>query len=580
MIKGIIFDLDGVLVFTDKYHYLAWKQIADKEGIPFDETINHRLRGVSRMDSLEIILEKASREYTQEEKIALATAKNDIYRSYLEKMTPSDVDPKSRATLEELKSQGYLLAIGSSSRNTALILEKTNLGYLFDAVSDGNGLVNSKPDPEVFLKAAKMLGLSPKECLVVEDADAGIEATRRGEFISVGINIASKNRNTKYPIQELSDLLRVLERTKGLVFEHVNKIYRNGVHAVKDFCLEIEDQEFVVFVGPSGCGKSTVLRMIAGLEEISGGNIFISGHRINDVEAKDRNIAMVFQNYALYPSMTVEQNIGFSLKIKKVKKSIIKEKVLEAARILGLEDYLSSYPSQLSGGQKQRVALGRAMVREPDVFLLDEPLSNLDAKMRTTMRTEISKLHRRLKTTFIYVTHDQVEAMTMGTKIVVLKDGIIQQVGSPIEIYNHPINTFVAGFIGTPQMNMFDGTILLKGNDYVLNILNQEIKLPLDVTMSLPIEDIVSKELIVGIRPSDIKVVDSMNSSSIKGNFFFKEQLGSEYLLEIKVNSLEEELRVVEQYAKEYLDNQEMYLELDLSRLHFFFKDNLKNVRQ
>ena len=576
MIKGIIFDLDGVLVFTDKYHYLAWKQIADKEGIPFDETINHRLRGVSRMDSLEIILEKASREYTQEEKIALATAKNDIYRSYLEKMTPSDVDPKSRATLEELKSQGYLLAIGSSSRNTALILEKTNLGYLFDAVSDGNGLVNSKPDPEVFLKAAKMLGLSPKECLVVEDADAGIEAARRGEFISVGINIASKNRNTKYPIQELSDLLRVLERTKGLVFEHVNKIYRNGVHAVKDFCLEIEDQEFVVFVGPSGCGKSTVLRMIAGLEEISGGNIFISGHRINDVEAKDRNIAMVFQNYALYPSMTVEQNIGFSLKIKKVKKSIIKEKVLEAARILGLEDYLSSYPSQLSGGQKQRVALGRAMVREPDVFLLDEPLSNLDAKMRTTMRTEISKLHRRLKTTFIYVTHDQVEAMTMGTKIVVLKDGIIQQVGSPIEIYNHPINTFVAGFIGTPQMNMFDGTILLKGNDYVLNILNQEIKLPLDVTMSLPIEDIVSKELIVGIRPSDIKVVDSMNSSSIKGNFFFKEQLGSEYLLEIKVNSLEEELRVVEQYAKEYLDNQEMYLELDLSRLHFFFKDNLK----
>ena len=576
MIKGIIFDLDGVLVFTDKYHYLAWKQIADKEGIPFDETINHRLRGVSRMDSLEIILEKASREYTQEEKIALATAKNDIYRSYLEKMTPSDVDPKSRATLEELKSQGYLLAIGSSSRNTALILEKTNLGYLFDAVSDGNGLVNSKPDPEVFLKAAKMLGLSPKECLVVEDADAGIEAARRGEFISVGINIASKNRNTKYPIQELSDLLRVLERTKGLVFEHVNKIYRNGVHAVKDFCLEIEDQEFVVFVGPSGCGKSTVLRMIAGLEEISGGNIFISGHRINDVEAKDRNIAMVFQNYALYPSMTVEQNIGFSLKIKKVKKSIIKEKVLEAARILGLEDYLSSYPSQLSGGQKQRVALGRAMVREPDVFLLDEPLSNLDAKMRTTMRTEISKLHRRLKTTFIYVTHDQVEAMTMGTKIVVLKDGIIQQVGSPIEIYNHPINTFVAGFIGTPQMNMFDGTILLKGNDYVLNILNQEIKLPLDVTMSLPIEDIVSKELIVGIRPSDIKVVDSMNSSSIKGNFFFKEQLGSEYLLEIKVNSLEEELKVVEQYAKEYLDNQEMYLELDLSRLHFFFKDNLK----
>ena len=580
MIKGIIFDLDGVLVFTDKYHYLAWKQIADKEGIPFDETINHRLRGVSRMDSLEIILEKASREYTQEEKIALATAKNDIYRSYLEKMTPSDVDPKSRATLEELKSQGYLLAIGSSSRNTALILEKTNLGYLFDAVSDGNGLVNSKPDPEVFLKAAKMLGLSPKECLVVEDADAGIEAARRGEFISVGINIASKNRNTKYPIQELSDLLRVLERTKGLVFEHVNKIYRNGVDAVKDFCLEIEDQEFVVFVGPSGCGKSTVLRMIAGLEEISGGNIFISGHRINDVEAKDRNIAMVFQNYALYPSMTVEQNIGFSLKIKKVKKSIIKEKVLEAARILGLEDYLSSYPSQLSGGQKQRVALGRAMVREPDVFLLDEPLSNLDAKMRTTMRTEISKLHRRLKTTFIYVTHDQVEAMTMGTKIVVLKDGIIQQVGSPIEIYNHPINTFVAGFIGTPQMNMFDGTILLKGNDYVLNILNQEIKLPLDVVMSLPIEDIVSKELIVGIRPSDIKVVDSMNSSSIKGNFFFKEQLGSEYLLEIKVNSLEEELRVVEQYAKEYLDNQEMYLELDLSRLHFFFKDNLKNVRQ
>ena len=242
----------------------------------------------------------------------------------------------------------------------------------------------------------------------------------------------------------------------GLTLEHIWKKYPNGYEAVKDFNLEIEDKEFIIFVGPSGCGKSTTLRMIAGLEDISSGTLKIGDRVVNDVESKDRDIAMVFQNYALYPHMTVYDNMAFALKLKKTPKDEIDKAVKEAARILELDQVLKRKPAQLSGGQRQRVAMGRAIVRNPQVFLMDEPLSNLDAKLRVQMRAEIAKLHDRLEATIIYVTHDQTEAMTLGTRIVVMKDGIIQQVDTPKNLYNEPVNLFVAGFIGSPQMNFID----------------------------------------------------------------------------------------------------------------------------
>ena len=258
---------------------------------------------------------------------------------------------------------------------------------------------------------------------------------------------------------------------------HIYKVYPNGVKAVNDFCMDIADKEFIVFVGPSGCGKSTTLRMIAGLEEITAGELRIGDAVVNDMEPKDRDIAMVFQNYALYPHMTVYENMAFGLKLRKLSKAEIDEKVKEAARILGITEYLDRKPKALSGGQRQRVALGRAIVREPKVFLLDEPLSNLDAKLRTAMRSEISKLHHKLQTTFIYVTHDQVEAMTMGTRIVVMKDGFVQQIDSPRNLYNFPGNKFVAGFIGTPQMNFFDGRLTQHGDKVTVTLDNTEVSL-------------------------------------------------------------------------------------------------------
>ena len=266
----------------------------------------------------------------------------------------------------------------------------------------------------------------------------------------------------------------------NLSLKHIYKVYPGDVTAVKDFNLEIADKEFIVFVGPSGCGKSTTLRMIAGLEEISKGELYIGDRLVNEVEPKERDIAMVFQSYALYPHMTVYDNMAFGLKLRKVPKDEIDKKVKDAAKILDIEHLLDRKPKALSGGQRQRVALGRAIVREPKVFLMDEPLSNLDAKLRVQMRTEISKLHQRLQTTFIYVTHDQVEAMTMGTRIVVMKDGIVQQVDSPQEIYNNPANIFVAGFIGSPQMNFIDGTIKEEGGKYFACFQSEKIEMPMD----------------------------------------------------------------------------------------------------
>ncbi|MBR6874357.1 MAG: sn-glycerol-3-phosphate ABC transporter ATP-binding protein UgpC, partial [Ruminococcus sp.] len=259
---------------------------------------------------------------------------------------------------------------------------------------------------------------------------------------------------------------------------NVKKVYENGFVAVKDFNLEINDEEFIVLVGPSGCGKSTTLRMIAGLEDISGGEIMIGENVVNDMEPKDRDIAMVFQNYALYPHMSVYENIAFGLRLRKVPNKEIHKKVLEAAEILGITDLLGRKPKQLSGGQRQRVAIGRAIVRVPKVFLMDEPLSNLDAKLRNQMRAEIILLREKIRTTFIYVTHDQTEAMTLGDRIVIMKDGYVMQVGTPQELFNHPANLFVAGFIGTPQMNFFDVELKKTDKGYKALLLGEEFNVP------------------------------------------------------------------------------------------------------
>jgi len=323
----------------------------------------------------------------------------------------------------------------------------------------------------------------------------------------------------------------------GLLLKHINKIYPGGNQAVFDFCLDIRDKEFIVFVGPSGCGKSTTLRMIAGLEEISSGELYIDGKLVNDVVPKDRDIAMVFQNYALYPHMSVYDNMAFGLKLRKVPKEVIDDKVKQAAEILGITDYLSRKPKALSGGQRQRVALGRTIVREPKVFLLDEPLSNLDAKLRASMRTEISKLHTRLQTTFIYVTHDQIEAMTMGTRIVVMKDGFMQQVDTPQNLYDYPINLFVAGFIGTPQMNFFKESTITEedGKIYVNFIGDNKILLPKTVVSKIKNLDEyknTGKTVTLGVRPEDIHqdelFIGNSPDTVIKAKLEVIEQLGAE----------------------------------------------------
>ena len=323
----------------------------------------------------------------------------------------------------------------------------------------------------------------------------------------------------------------------GLLLKGINKVYPSGVQAVFNFCLDIRDKEFIVLVGPSGCGKSTTLRMIAGLEEISSGELYIDGKLVNDVVPKDRDIAMVFQNYALYPHMSVYDNMAFGLKLRKVPKEIIDQKVKAAAEILGITDYLSRKPKALSGGQRQRVALGRTIVREPKVFLLDEPLSNLDAKLRASMRTEISKLHARLATTFIYVTHDQIEAMTMGTRIVVMKDGFMQQVDTPQNLYDYPVNLFVASFIGTPQMNFFKEATLTGSPDSVsVNIVGgNSIRLPNSVSARIKnIDEYLNteKKVTLGVRPEDIHqdqlFIANSPETIVKARIEVIEKLGAE----------------------------------------------------
>ena len=309
---------------------------------------------------------------------------------------------------------------------------------------------------------------------------------------------------------------------------HVKKQYENGFEAVHDFNLEIANEEFIVLVGPSGCGKSTTLRMIAGLEDISGGEIIIDGNVVNDMEPKDRDIAMVFQNYALYPHMTVYENIAFGLRLRRVPNDEVHKKVCEAAQILGITELLGSKPRHLSGGQRQRVAIGRAIVRVPKVFLMDEPLSNLDAKLRNQMRAEIILLREKIKTTFVYVTHDQTEAMTLGDRIVIMKSGYVMQIGTPQELFNHPANLFVAGFIGTPMMNFFNATLHRKGEDFYADIDGAQIKVPEYTAKELRKMSSLPKEVTLGVRPENVLLAEENAPNSLTAKIRGTEMMGSE----------------------------------------------------
>ena len=361
----------------------------------------------------------------------------------------------------------------------------------------------------------------------------------------------------------------------SLSLKNICKVYPNGFEAVKDFNLEVADKEFIIFVGPSGCGKSTTLRMIAGLEEISSGELSIDGKLVNDVEPKDRDIAMVFQNYALYPHMTVFDNMAFGLKLRKVPKDEIKAKVEEAARILDLEKLLDRKPKALSGGQRQRVAMGRAIVRNPKVFLMDEPLSNLDAKLRVQMRSEIAGLHQRLGATIIYVTHDQTEAMTLGTRIVVLKDGVIMQVDSPQTLYNQPNNLFVAGFIGSPQMNFIDAECKIEDEKVTLMFEDTDLVLPPAKAKKLIDGGYNGKTVILGVRPENIDdsqiAIETHKDSIIESEITGYELLGSEVLLYFSLAGANMTAKVDSRTPARLGDH--VKLAIDPEKVHVFDKE-------
>ncbi len=366
----------------------------------------------------------------------------------------------------------------------------------------------------------------------------------------------------------------------SLSLKNINKVYPNGFHAVKDFNMEIEDKEFIIFVGPSGCGKSTTLRMIAGLEEISSGELWIGDKLVNDVEPKDRDIAMVFQNYALYPHMSVYDNMAFGLKLRKTPKDQIDRLVHEAAKILDIEHLLDRKPKALSGGQRQRVAMGRAIVRNPKVFLMDEPLSNLDAKLRVQMRIEISKLHQRLETTIIYVTHDQTEALTLGTRIVVMKDGVVQQVDSPLDLYMRPKNLFVAGFIGSPQMNFIDAKVVETDGDVVLMFGSNSVKLPEGKAKKLLDAGYKDKIVTFGIRPEDIKDEEMFISNSpettLEATVKVYEMLGAEVFLYFTVENYDITVRVNPRTTARPGDT--IKIALDASKIHLFDKETQETI--
>lgn len=359
----------------------------------------------------------------------------------------------------------------------------------------------------------------------------------------------------------------------NVLLKDISKFYEVGIIAVNKVNLEIKDKEFVVLVGPSGCGKTTTLRMIAGLEEISEGELVIDGKFVNNVPPKDRDIAMVFQNYALYPHMTVYENMAFGLKLRKIPKSEINERVNEAAEILGISDYLNRKPKALSGGQRQRVAVGRAIVRKPKVFLFDEPLSNLDAKLRVQMRTEISKLHKKLGATIIYVTHDQTEAMTMGDRIVVMKDGIVQQINTPLNLYNNPSNKFVAGFIGSPAMNFIEGIIT---NNQQFESQNKGLIIKLNEGQLEILNNYINKKIWLGVRPEDIHDDDDQSLNTNYTAFTIKldvvEPMGNEAFLYFNIDNIQFISRISSRNVPE--DGSIKNLKIDNQKLHFFNFEN------
>ncbi len=368
----------------------------------------------------------------------------------------------------------------------------------------------------------------------------------------------------------------------NVTLTNIKKVYDKDVVAVQEFNLDIADQEFIVLVGPSGCGKSTTLRMIAGLEEITSGELAIDGVVVNDVLPKDRDIAMVFQNYALYPHMTVYNNMAFALQLKKVPKAEIDKQVKAAAEILGITNLLSRKPRALSGGQRQRVAIGRAIVREPKVFLMDEPLSNLDAKLRNQMRAEIIKLRQRVKTTFIYVTHDQTEAMTLGDRIVIMRDGFIQQIGTPKEVFDHPANLFVAGFIGSPQMNFFDAELSVEDGKYCVSMLGTKIY-PSDAKQEiLRGKNVQPGEIVAGIRPEHIKLSDAESIWSARSRVDVFEMMGSTFHLHLDVDGKDvvvilQRMDIPEGSAK-FDQNSELEFTFKSNMLHLFDKESGKSL--
>ncbi len=369
----------------------------------------------------------------------------------------------------------------------------------------------------------------------------------------------------------------------GLVLRNISKVYPGGFTAVKDLSLEIKDKEFLVLVGPSGCGKTTTLRMIAGLEDISAGELYIGDRLVNAVSPKDRDIAMVFQNYALYPHLSVYDNMAFGLKLRKTPKGEIRQHVLEAAHILDLEGLLERKPKELSGGQCQRVALGRAMVRKPKVFLMDEPLSNLDAQLRTQMRIEIAKLHKNLETTFIYVTHDQTEAITMGTRIVVMKDGLVQQIDSPQHLYNYPANMFVAGFIGNPKMNFLEAQIIEQRNAVFARLGDFFLPVPATRVSALKKKGYLGRKVILGIRSEHLAAVNAAevlpgrySEPTLPGRLVFTELRGAETYQYIQLNGQEVVARAESEHQAE--DGQEMKVNLKMDKVHLFDPERGVNI--
>ena len=362
-----------------------------------------------------------------------------------------------------------------------------------------------------------------------------------------------------------------------ITLNHVKKIYDKSVVAVQDFCMEIQDQEFIVLVGPSGCGKSTTLRMIAGLEEISEGEISIGGKVVNRVPPKDRDIAMVFQDYALYPHMTVYDNIAYGLKLRKFPRRVIDEKVREAAAILDITDLLKRKPKALSGGQRQRVAIGRAIVRSPKVFLMDEPLSNLDAKLRNQMRAEIIKLRQRIKTTFVYVTHDQTEAMTLGDRIVIMKEGFVQQIGTPRQVFHDPNNLFVAGFIGTPQMNFFHAALCREGDSYHLMLGGRRLEIAPEKQRRLLSHDVPAQEVTAGIRPEHVLLTEG---GGFSGSVEVIEMMGSNTHLHVRFG--EEECVVVvpdgDEPVREFTLGERVHFTFHAERIHLFSRETEHNL--